>query len=87
MGHDEARAVRLVRLSGGAVLLLGVILFAVMPKTAVRENVGGPVGAVIGFELASTPAHVLDPLGHDGDVQRPDTVRDGPSRTGSTSSS
>jgi len=75
MGHDEARAVRFVRLSGGAVLLLGVILFAVMPKTAVRENVGGLQGAVIGFELASTPEHVLGLLGHPGDVQRPETVQ------------
>jgi hypothetical protein len=75
MGTDEARAVRLVRIAGGAVLVLGAVLFAVMPKTAVRENVGGLQGAVIGFELATTPAHVLGILGQPGDTARPDTVR------------
>jgi hypothetical protein len=75
MGRDEARAVRFVRLSGGAVLLLGIVLFAVMPKNAVRENVDGLQSAVIGFELAATPADVLGILGHPGDVPRPDTVR------------
>jgi hypothetical protein len=75
MGCDEARAIRLVRLAGGAVLILGAVLFAVMPKTAVRENVGGLQGAVIGFELATTPAHVLGILGQPGDPARPDTVR------------
>jgi hypothetical protein len=74
MGQDEASARRLVRIFGGAVLVLGIVLFAVMPKTVVRENVGGLDGAVIGFELATTPGHVLGILGHPGDVQRPEVV-------------
>ncbi len=72
---DEARAVRLVRWTGGATLLLGVVLFAVMPKTAVRENVDGLHGAVVGFELATTPAHVVGILGQPGDPGRDEMVR------------
>jgi hypothetical protein len=75
MEHDEARAVRLVRLAGGATLLLGIVLFAVMPKTAVRENVDGLQGAVVGFELATTPAHVVGILGQPSDPAHDAMVR------------
>lgn len=75
MGHDEARAVRLVRLSGGATLLLGIVLFAVMPKAAVRENVDGLRGAVVGLELATTPAHVVGILGQPTDAGHAEMVR------------
>jgi hypothetical protein len=74
MTNDEARAVWSVRLSGAAVLAFGVALFVLMPKTAVRENVDGLQGAVIGFELATTPAHVLGILGRPDDAARPAMV-------------
>ena len=74
MPSDEARAVRLVRLTGGAVLLLGIVLAVVMPKHAVRENVDGVSGAVVGFELATTPAHVVGVLGTPADPAHPAMV-------------
>jgi hypothetical protein len=75
MGYEEARAERLVRWAGGATLLLGVVLFAVMPKNAVRENVDGIAGAVVGFELTTTPAHVVGILGQPSDPAHDAMVR------------
>jgi hypothetical protein len=70
MRNDEVRAVRFVRLSGAAVLALGLTLFALMPATAVRENLRGVRSPVIGFELATTPAHVFGILGSPDDPSR-----------------
>ncbi len=75
MAIDEVRAIRLVRLTGAAVLALGVVLFAVMPKSAVVRNVDGVQGAVVGFELATTPAEVVGILGAHNDPHRDEMVR------------
>lgn len=60
----ERRAVWVLRASGAAVLLLTVAMLGVFPAGPVERNVPGFVSPVVGFELASTPEHVLGILGH-----------------------
>lgn len=74
-GLRERRALRVLRIAGSAVLLLAVVLIAVMPAAPVSENVPGFQNAVIGFELASDPAHVFGILGRPGAPERTDAVR------------
>jgi hypothetical protein len=71
----ERRALTLVRATGTILLLLSVVLVIVMPKAPVRGNVPGFSGAVVGFELASTPEHVFGILGRPGDPVRERVVR------------
>ncbi len=70
----ERRALRVVQVSGGTVLLLSVILLTVFPGAAVERNVPGFVSPVVGFELASTPEHVLGILGHSENPARAEAV-------------
>jgi len=74
MHVDERSAVRLVRLAGAAVLAVGIALAIVMPQKAVTRNVEGLAGAVIGFELATTPEEVFGILGAPDHPQRAATV-------------
>lgn len=67
---SERRAILVLRVSGAAVLLLSVVMLAVFPVAPVERNVPGFVSPVVGFELASTPDHVLGILGHPGDAAR-----------------
>lgn len=60
---QERSAILIVRVSGAAVLLLGIVMLAVFPMTPVERNVPGFVSPVIGFELASEPAQVFAILG------------------------
>jgi len=71
----ERRALRVLRVAGSAVLLLAAILLTVMPAEPVSENVPGFRNAVIGFELASRPEHVLGILGRPGTPERAEAVR------------
>jgi hypothetical protein len=75
MTPDERRAIRILRWSGGAVLVLSVVLLAVFPAGPVERNVPGFVSPVVGFELASEPEHVFGILGHPGAPERADAVR------------
>jgi hypothetical protein len=71
---DERPAIRLVRWTGAAVFALALAMLAGMPTTAVRKNLDGVRGAVVGFELVATPEEVLDILGHAGDPDRAATI-------------
>lgn len=71
---DERRAITIVRVSGAAILLLTVGMLMIFPPAAVEQNVPGFVSPVVGFELASTPEHVLGILGHADNPARPATV-------------
>jgi hypothetical protein len=76
MAESSERTARTVlRASGGAVAALAIVLLLLMPAEPVRKNGPGFTSAVIGFELASEPVHVLDVLGHPEDAARADTVR------------
>ena len=72
---SERTARTVLRVSGGVVAALAVVLLLLMPAEPVRRNVPGFTSAVIGFELASAPEHVLDILGHPEDAVRADVVR------------
>jgi len=72
--RDERRAMTILRVSGAAVLVLSVVMLLIFPATAVEQNVPGFVSPVIGFELASTPEHVLGILGHSDNPARPAAV-------------
>jgi hypothetical protein len=71
---DERRALAIIRGSGAAVLALTVVMLAVFPAAPVERNVPGFTSPVVGFELASTPEHVLDILGHPENPARPAAV-------------
>ena len=71
---DERRAITIIRVSGAAVLLLSVVMLVVFPAAPVERNVPGFVSPVVGFELASTPEHVLGILGHPENPARPAAV-------------
>jgi hypothetical protein len=75
MTQDERGAIRILRWSGGAVLLLSVVMLAIFPAAPVERNVPGFVSPVIGFELASAPDDVFGILGRPEAPQRPDAVR------------
>jgi hypothetical protein len=72
--HDERRAITVLRLSGAAVLVLSVVMLLIFPAAPVEQNVPGFVSPVVGFELASTPEHVLGILGHPENPARPGAV-------------
>lgn len=59
----ERRAIFVLRVSGAVVLLLSVVMLVIFPMAPVERNVPGFVSPVVGFELASTPEHVLGILG------------------------
>ena len=71
----ERSALRLIRVSGAAVLLLFVVFQFVNPRAAVVANTPGFRDPVAGFELASTPEHVFGILGPPGAPARAETVR------------
>ena len=71
---DERRAITIIRMSGAAVLLLSVVMLVVFPAAPVERNVPGFVSPVVGFELASTPEHVLGILGGPENPARPEAV-------------
>lgn len=71
---DERRAILIVRVSGAAVLLLSIVMLMVFPAVPVERNVPGFTSPVVGFELASTPEHVLGILGHAEHPARPEAV-------------
>jgi hypothetical protein len=71
---EERRAITIIRMSGAAVLLLSIVMLLVFPAAPVERNVPGFVSPVVGFELASTPEHVLGILGHPENPARPDAV-------------
>jgi hypothetical protein len=73
--NGERRALRVLRVAATAVLLLSVVLLTIMPATPVTSNVPGFSSPVIGFELASEPAHVFGILGAPGAPERADAVR------------
>jgi len=75
MHVDERNAVRLMRLAGAAVLAIGIALAIVMPQKAVTRNVDGLSGAVVGFELVTTPDEVLGILGAPDHPQRAAAVQ------------
>lgn len=75
MDAPERRAVRLLRISSTAVLVLSVLLLRIMPDRPVTANVPGFTSPVVGFELASEPAHVLGILGGPDAPARAETVR------------
>jgi len=56
-------AILVLRIAGTAVLLLSAILLVVLPSRPVHQNVPGFQNPVVGFELASTPEHLLGILG------------------------
>jgi hypothetical protein len=71
---SERAAITVIRVAGAAVLVLTVVLLAVFPAAPVERNVPGFTSPVVGFELASTPEHVLGILGHPDDPARPAAV-------------
>ena len=73
--RDEAVALRTIRVAGTIALVLGLALLVVLPAEPAVENVPGFTTAVLGFELASTPAHVAGILGGAGTPERARTVR------------
>ena len=72
----ERTALWILRIAGTAILVLDALMVAVFPARAVRANVPGFVNPVIGFELASSPAHVFGILGEPDAPERAQTVRD-----------
>lgn len=70
----ERRAITIIRVAGTVVLLLLVVFLALVPAQAVHENVPGLASPMLGFELATTPAHVFGILGAPGEPARADTV-------------
>jgi hypothetical protein len=72
---SEGAAVRLVRTSGTAVLVLFLGFQLVNPRRPVVANTPGFSDPVAGFELASTPDDVLGILGAPGQAARESTVR------------
>lgn len=73
--RDARRALLVLRGSATAVFVLSMVLLALMPSKPVTANVPGLGSAVIGFELASEPAHVFGILGAADAPERPEAVR------------
>ena len=71
----ERAALLLVRVAGGAVLVIFLLFQFVNPKAALVANTPGFRDPVAGFELASTPEHVFGILGRPGTAGRVDMVR------------
>lgn len=72
---SERAAVRLLRITGTAVLLLFLGFQVVNPRRAAVANTPGFSDPVAGFELASTPDDVLGILGAPGHPAREGMVR------------
>jgi len=64
-----------LRVSATVVFVLSIVLLTLMPSKPVTANVPGFGSAVIGFELATEPAHVFGILGVAGAPERPEQVR------------
>jgi len=71
----ERCALWVLRIAGSAVVALYVVLAAVLPTRPVTDNTPGFMTPVLGFELASEPAHVFGILGAPGAATRDETVR------------
>ena len=71
----EVKAIWILRIAGTAIVVLNVLMLAVFPSKPVRENVPGFINPVIGFELASSPAHVFGILGEPNAPERAEAVR------------
>ena len=72
---DARRALRVLRIAATATFVLAMVLLTVMPARPVTANVPGFGSPVLGFELASTPAHVFGILGAPGAPERAEMVR------------
>jgi hypothetical protein len=72
---NDGQALRLLRVTGCAVLLLSVAMLLVKRGTPVERNTPGFTDPVVGLELASEPAHVLGILGGPTSLERADAVR------------
>src|SRR5438093_9572671 len=71
----ERQALRFVRATGTAVLLIFVAFQLINPGRPAVENTPGFRDPVAGFELASTPEHVFGILGRPGTAGRDEVVR------------
>ena len=72
---EERRALLVLRVAATVVFVLSIVLLTVMPSRPVTANVPGLGSAVIGFELASEPAHVFGILGAPDAPERTEAVR------------
>lgn len=75
MSQDERRALRWLRIAGGAMLVLILLGAAVGPTAPVTANPPGFATAVVGVELAETPEEVFGVVGAPGAPERPAAVR------------
>jgi hypothetical protein len=64
------RATSILRLAGGAMVVLSVALLIVLPAAPARRNLPGLQSPIIGFELARTPDDVAGLLGEPGTPER-----------------
>jgi hypothetical protein len=72
---DERRALFLIRMAGGVVLVLFVLGTLLGPRAPVTANVPGFVNPVVGMELAAEPRDVFGLLGQPDSPARPGAVR------------
>lgn len=72
---SERGAIWVLRITGAAVLVLSIVMLAIFPTAPVLSNVPGFTSPVVGFELASEPAHVFNILGDPAAPERPEAVR------------
>ena len=72
---NEHLALRMLRWSGSAIIVLSAAMSAILPRAPVRENVPGFVTPVVGIELASSPEHVWGILGHPTSSEYPEVAR------------
>jgi hypothetical protein len=71
----EARALRLLRMAGTAVLVIFIAMMVVNPGRPVESNTPGFIDPVAGLELASRPQHVFGILGSPTAPARAEIVR------------
>ncbi len=71
----ERRALRYLRATGTAILVLAAALSVVHPAAPVHTNVPGFLMPVTGFELASRPEHVVGLLGEPGSAAHANAAR------------
>jgi hypothetical protein len=72
---SEGQALRVLRVTGGAVLVLFIALMLGNPGRPVTANTPGFMDPVVGLELASRPEHVFGILGAPTAPERNETVR------------
>jgi len=60
------RATTILRLAGGVMIVLSVVLLGVFPAAPARRNLPGLQSPIIGFELARTPDDLAGLLGDPG---------------------